>query len=98
MQEKEESEKMWDLFLDIWEERGPWSEIDDSYLGKRPLKVFFDHLLPKETFPEVKYEKWNILVVSADQHTARHGGFACAKHQEEIQRAKDTYNNLFSNC
>lgn len=91
-------DRMWQLFLEVWEERGPYSEIDGAYLGKEPRSYMFDHLLPKETFPEVQYEKWNILMVTLDQHSNKHNGYPHPTHQEAINKAKEVYNNLFGNC
>lgn len=92
-----DKDKMWELFLSIWKQRGPYSEIDNTYLGKEAKSVFFDHLMPKENFPEVMYEEWNILIVSWEQHDNRHNGIIPEKYQEKINKAKEMYNNLFSN-
>jgi hypothetical protein len=81
---------MWELFLLIWRERGPYSELSGKYLGREPKRMFFDHLLEKAVYPEIKHEKWNIVVLSADEHEDK---YLCpsSKHTELIQQAKQQY-------
>lgn len=83
--------KMRDMFMEIWGERPHRSEISGKWLGKEPLSYLFDHLLEKEIYPEIKYEKWNIALVTIDEHTLKTNGYPIAKHKELIEQAKIKY-------
>jgi hypothetical protein len=65
--------EMFHLFMEIWYERGPYSEIGDrKYLGKQPLSTFFHHILPKETYPERRFDKDNIILLTSEEHDNVH--------------------------
>lgn len=87
----EDKDRMYDLFLEIWEERGPYSELDNTYLGEEPLSTYFDHLLEKNLYPHLQYEKENILIVSFEQHQLKTDGHPLPKHQEAIDKAKQIF-------
>lgn len=57
------------LFMEIWATRPHKSEISGTFLGKEPLTVFFHHILPKEKYPQAKYDPENIILLSLDEHT-----------------------------
>jgi hypothetical protein len=83
---------MWALFEEVYKERGPYSEVDDTYLGPQPLSWMFDHLLDKSVYPHLKYEKDNIFLVTFDQHQLKSNGFAHPVHQKAIEKAKKRFN------
>lgn len=56
------------LYQEIWEERGPYSEVSDTYLGKSPLSTFFHHILPKNKYPKLIMNKDNIIIMTAQEH------------------------------
>lgn len=60
---------MRNFFMDIWNERKHESEVSGTYLGKEPLSTFFHHILPKSKYPELAYEKSNIILLTLDEHT-----------------------------
>ena len=66
--EKEDTERMWNLFLEIWEERGPYSEVSGERIFGEPLSIYFHHILPKSKFPEQAYNKENIILLSWIEH------------------------------
>jgi len=90
-QQKKDIEKMWTMFREIYQERGPYSEISGEYLGPEPLSWMFDHLLEKSRYPEIKYEKWNILMVTFAEHSAKTNGYPLDAHVIAIEKAKEKY-------
>lgn len=61
--------QMQELFLDIWKTRPHKSEVSGVSLGKEPLSVYFHHILPKEKYPQAKYDEHNIILLSLDEHS-----------------------------
>jgi hypothetical protein len=65
------------LFQEIWDKRGPYSEIDNEFLGDINV-CFFAHVIPKgqNKYPKFKLKPENIILMSFDQHhnwdNARH--------------------------
>lgn len=70
---KAEIEKQNSFFLEIWKRKSHNSEIDGTYLGKEPLTIFFHHVLSKKKYPEFKYYKKNIILLTGDQHSTVEG-------------------------
>jgi hypothetical protein len=89
-----ERNKQWNLFLEIWNERPHKSEISGEVLGNQPNSCFFDHLLEKSKYPDIKYEKWNIVLVTIDEHSAKTNGFPKKEHQQLINKAKAKYEKI----
>jgi hypothetical protein len=90
-QQQEDIAKMWGLFIEIWNKRPHYSEVSGVWLGNEPKSWMFDHLLEKSKYPEIKYEKWNIALVSFDEHSRKTNGFPLPKHQELIELARGIY-------
>ena len=67
--QKTKIETMRNFFLEIWKERKHYSEVSGEYLGKEALSTFFHHILPKSKYPEVAYDKSNIILLTLDEHT-----------------------------
>lgn len=57
------------FFMSIWKTRPHVSEISPSFLGHEPLSVFFHHILPKEKYPQFRYDEENIILLTLDEHT-----------------------------
>ena len=55
--------------MEIWKERIHESEVSGTYLGKEALSTFFHHILPKNKYPELAYEKSNIILLTLEEHT-----------------------------
>ena len=57
------------LFQEIWEERGPYSQISGEFLGEFNI-CFFSHILPKgqNKYPKFKLKKENVVIKSFDEH------------------------------
>lgn len=66
---KTKIDAMRNFFLEIWNERKHYSEVSGDYLGKEPLSTFFHHILPKEKYPGLAYDKSNIILLTLDEHT-----------------------------
>lgn len=84
--EKAELTEMRLFFLEIWNERPHKSEVSGLPLYE-PLDLFFDHLLPKKKWPQYKLCRWNIALVTWEEHTNKGNGFPHPKHQELIDAA-----------
>lgn len=85
------SGKMWELYHEIWKERPHISELSGKKLGSTIKSYYFDHLLEKSKYPEVSFEKWNIILVTAKEHELKNNGFPLPEHKEWIEEAKDIY-------
>ena len=64
--------QMKDFFLEIWKERPHYSEISRQFLGNEPKTLYFHHLLLKSKYPEAKYDKENIVLLTAEEHSNVH--------------------------
>jgi hypothetical protein len=56
----------------IWEEREHVDfETNEPIFGE-PLTLYFHHILLKSKYPQYRFKKWNIVLVSWDTHTKTH--------------------------
>jgi len=89
-QEKEDLERMWNLFNQIWDELPDIKQC--SACGGRIYgqnsSIYHDHLMPKHLYPELKYEKRNLFFCCSECHGNRENGFPHPKHLEAINKAK----------
>ena len=67
--QKTKIETMRNLFLEIWKERKHYSEVSGDYLGGEALSTFFHHILPKSKYPELQYDKSNIILLTLPEHS-----------------------------
>ena len=65
---EDNSLKMKELFLLIWNKKSHRSEVSDLYLGEEPLTVFFHHILPKSKYPEACLDEENIILLTWEEH------------------------------
>ena len=65
---EDNSLKMKELFLFIWDKKPHKSEISDTYLGEEPLTVFFHHILPKSKYPKTCLDEENIILLTWEEH------------------------------
>ncbi len=67
-----------EIFKSIWEERGPYSQIDGSYLGEFNVS-FFMHIIPKgqNKYPHFKLKPDNICLA----HIIHHHNWDNARHK-----------------
>jgi len=64
--------QMKDFFLEIWKERPDYSEISGQFLGNVEKSFYFHHILEKQKVKEAIYDKLNIILLSADEHSTVH--------------------------
>lgn len=92
-QEKEDTERQWQMFKEIWVERGPYSEIDGQYLGPEPLSTMFHHIYPKSKYKALKYVKPNIILISWEQHsTVEQDMYKYPEINKRREKLKEKYN------
>jgi hypothetical protein len=62
-----------ELWNTIWQERPHVDFETDEPIYGEPLTLYFHHVLPKHDgpggYPQFRYKKWNIIIVSWDTHT-----------------------------
>ena len=63
-----EANPMHVFFKEIWKERKHYSEVSGEYLGSEALSTFFHHILPKSKYPDVAYDKSNIILLTLPEH------------------------------
>lgn len=80
--DKERQIDDWNFYLDIWGERPHFCFNCEQFLGNEPLTLFFDHILMKSKFVELRYEKENIMLLCADCHQMKTN----AKYSEKIKK------------
>ena len=68
----EKNQQMKDFFLEIWRERPHYSEISGQFLGNEPKTLYFHHVLEKQKVKEAMYDKDNIILLTADEHSTVH--------------------------
>ena len=61
--------KMRDFFLSIWSKRRHYSEVSGTCLGKECLTIYFHHILPKNSYPDLMYKEENIVLLTGDEHS-----------------------------
>lgn len=63
-----------ELFKEIYEERGPYSQISKQWVG--PDIRAFSHILSKKSYPAFRLKKENIIIKTPEEHhlweTQRH--------------------------
>lgn len=68
IEKRKEIDDMRTFFLWIWKKRRHVSEISGVRLGKEPLTVYFHHILPKEKYPDAKFDEENIILLNLEEH------------------------------
>lgn len=88
-QDTEDATKMWDFFMTIWDSKPHICEETGKYLGMEPKWTHFHHLLFKQTYPQYKYEGWNIMLLHPDVHILAHQDID--KTPKVKERAEDVW-------
>lgn len=68
----EETNKMHEFFLSIWNKREHRSEISNASLGNEPLSIFFHHILLRQKFPEAAFDEECVILLTGDEHASVH--------------------------
>lgn len=66
--EKEIRYKDLAFYAKIWISRPHRCVNCDKYLGFEPLTIFFDHILEKSKYPELRWEESNIQLLCFECH------------------------------
>ncbi|MEK6879613.1 MAG: HNH endonuclease signature motif containing protein [Nanoarchaeota archaeon] len=74
----------WHFYLEIWNERPHLCENCGQWLGNEPLTLYFDHLLEKSKYPDLRYEKENIMLLCWQDHSSKTNGFPPEKVKQNI--------------
>ena|SRR5271155_232711 len=56
------------LWAAIWEERPHIDFETNEPIYGEPLTLYFHHILERRNYPQYRYSKWNIVLVSWDTH------------------------------
>lgn len=94
MTKKEQTEKQWALFQEMWKSltsKKCWSCDKKIYGPNKPL--YWDHLLEKSKYPELRYERKNLFFCCPDCHAKKEAGFPTAKHKQAIDMAANEFLN-----
>jgi len=88
-----EKEKMWEFYNYLWKsikgERKCWN-CEKRIWGEN-LSLYHDHLLPKELYPQFKYEEENMFFCCGDCHQNKTNGHPGEKHRKAIELAKQKF-------
>lgn len=92
MKKKFDKKKLHKLYMEIWLERQVrgrnYSEVSGELLPKEPSSLNFEHLLEKNQYPDLIFERSNIILVTAEEQELRSKGHPKPKHKELINKAK----------
>ena len=91
-EKQKEREKRMEFFLSIWKVRPHYCVNCNKWLGHEPKSYFFDHALERRKYPELQYERKNILLVCMECHDKKTKGFPGAKHKKLIENVKKLFN------
>lgn len=58
----------YNLFMVLWKQRGPKSEVSGEKIFGEPSSAHFHHILPKEKYPELDLVPENIIIMTMDEH------------------------------
>ncbi len=91
--QKEKTERIYqlhNLFMELWKKLS--SPRKCTSCGQRIwgecLSIYFDHLLPKNKYPEFEFEEKNIYFCCVKCHSKKENGFPTEKHRESIEKVK----------
>jgi len=87
----EEAKKMTAFFMSIWSKRSPICNICGVYLGSEPRSYHFDHIIEKQSHPELKYEEKNIALLCIDCHSSKSMGFYPGSYAKKIVETKKLF-------
>jgi hypothetical protein len=61
-----------EFFREIWAERPHYSAVSGVFLGDEMQPIFMSHCLPKGSYRRFKFDKRNIVLLTANEHRAWH--------------------------
>lgn len=84
--EKQERDTDMEFYLSIWNSREHICEYCGAKLGKEPLTVYFDHILEKSKYPELRYNEKNIWLLCMTCHDNKSRGNLSDSMKQKIQQ------------
>ena len=66
--EQQENDKV--FYDQLWQVRGPYSEISNIYLGSETNKACIHHIVPKSVWKEGRYVTSNCILMTVDEHAS----------------------------
>ena len=78
------NEKQWLFFYHILNDRGRESEISGKKLYGDINSTWFHHILPKSSYPELRFCEENIIILTSDEHNEVENG----KYYKEVEDRK----------
>lgn len=90
-EEIEEIQKMWNFFLSLWKKRPHYCTICGAWLGTEPRSYMFDHLLEKQTYPDLKHKEENIAFLCLSCHDLKTRGFFPTSYALLIEKTKKLF-------
>jgi hypothetical protein len=93
---RERQRKLFEVYQEIWWERPHKSEISGDWLGDNIKTYFFHHLLPKNAYPDLQYDKNNIILLTGAEHAKCEFNPDCypeiVKRREQLLKARELVN------
>ena len=89
--DQESIDKMKDFFLSVWRSRPHLCTICGAYLGSEPRSYMFDHVIEKQSHPELKYEENNIALLCLSCHDLKTRGFYPGSYAKKIVETKKLF-------
>lgn len=69
-EEKEQRDKIWELFDSIWNSRPHRSEVSGETIWGENRSIYYHHILPKSVYKQAMYDPDNIIVLSGNEHSS----------------------------
>jgi hypothetical protein len=76
----------------LWKDRKPYSEVSGTYIGPEPNWACVHHLLPKSKYPVYRYEDWNVILLTIQEHADTENGNLPEEVKRRTELAKQRHN------
>lgn len=91
IQRQEDINKMREFFFHLWNKRPHYCTICGAWLGNEPRSYFFDHLLEKERYQQLKYKEENTAFLCLPCHDLKSRGFFPSSYALLIEKTKKLF-------
>ena len=89
---KDQQEEDWKFYMELWNERPKKCEVCGvPFFTEEPRSYYFEHLLEKSKYPELRHEKENVAFTCWESHGVKTNGHPKPKHLELINKAKEIF-------
>ncbi len=92
-EQSEQHTKDWAFYNEVWNERGPYSEVSGTYLGSEVNKACIHHIVPKSTWKGGRYIKENCILMTMDEHSAVENSMY---KYEEVNKRREYVKSMYS--